>query len=112
MDRLRQDGHDVRYVAEEVRSIPDEAVLDSSVQAGALLLTADKDFGELVYRQRRVSSGVILIRLAGLSPERKAEIVAAAIRQHGIQLADDFAVVAPGTVRIRRRPANRHDDGM
>jgi hypothetical protein len=35
-------------------------------------LTADKDFGELVYRLRRISAGVLLMRLAGLSPATKA----------------------------------------
>ena len=102
VDRLRQDGHVVRYVAEMDPGIPDDAVLNMSNQAEALLVTADKDFGELVYRQKRLSSGVILIRLEGLSPEGKAEIVAAAVRQHAAELTVAFTVIAPGAVRIRR----------
>ena len=62
VDRLREDGHHVLAVAEMPPSIPDEAVLTLANQQGALLLTADKDFGELVFRQRRVSAGVLLIR--------------------------------------------------
>jgi len=49
--RLRRDGHNVRYVAEMSPGIPDEAVLDAANRGEALLLTADKDFGELVFRQ-------------------------------------------------------------
>jgi len=41
-------------------------------------LTADKDFGELVFRQRLLHSGIVLIRLAGLKPETKAELVVTA----------------------------------
>lgn len=62
VDRLRQDGHNVLAVAELEPSIPDETVLVRANQGGALLLTADKDFGESVFRQRQVTAGVVLIR--------------------------------------------------
>ncbi len=47
-------------------------------------------------------SGVVLLRLAGLSSIRKAEIVATAIGQHSGELSGAFAVVSPGAIRIRR----------
>jgi hypothetical protein len=43
-----------------------------------------------------------LIRLSGLSAEQKAEAVAAAVAAHGEALQQSFAVISPGTVRIRR----------
>jgi len=61
VDRLRQDGHFVWYVAEMERGISDDVVLDLANQEGALLLTSDKDFGELVFRLRRIASGVVLL---------------------------------------------------
>ena len=67
------------------------------------MFTADKDFGELAFRQGRIIYGVVLIRLAGLSPQRKAEVVAVAIQEHADELAQNFAVITPGAVRIRRR---------
>jgi predicted nuclease of predicted toxin-antitoxin system len=82
--------------------IPDDAVLDLANREAALLLTADKDFGELVFRQHRLTSGVILVRLAGLSSTRKAEIVVSVIDEHAAELPDAFAVVTPGIFRIRR----------
>lgn len=102
VDRLRQEGHNIFYVAEMEPGMPDDLVLNLGSQAGALLLTADKDFGELVFRQARLTSGVILIRLAGLSQETKAEIVAAAVHQHAAEFADAFAVITPAAVRFRR----------
>ena len=63
-DCLRSMGHHVEYVAENDAGISDDEVLEMANEKTALLLTADKDFGELVFRQRRVTSGVILIRLA------------------------------------------------
>lgn len=102
ISRLRQDGHQVWYVAEMAPAIPDEAVLDVANREKALLLTADKDFGEMVFRQHRFSGGIVLIRLAGLSAARKAELVAAAIDRLKSELAEGFTVIAPGVCRTRR----------
>lgn len=103
VERLRKDGHVVLYVIEMEPSISDDEVIRQANQESALLLTADKDFGELTFRQGRIIYGVVLIRLAGLSPQRKAEVVAVAIQEHADELAQNFAVITPGAVRIRRR---------
>ena len=79
--QLREDGHDVLSVAEMEPGISDAAVLTMANQRQALLLTADKDFGELVFRQRYVATGVLLMRLAGLSPAAKAMVVSVVISQ-------------------------------
>ena len=72
VERLRQDGHDVVYVAELSPSVADEEVLQQANARRAVLLTADKDFGQLVFRQGLVHSGVVLLRLAGLANATKA----------------------------------------
>lgn len=101
--QLRQDGHDVDYVIELERSISDDEVLDRANRSEAILTTADKDFGELVFRQHRAQSGVILLRLAGVSVETKVRIVSSAIKEHEAELKFAFTVIEPGTVRIRRQ---------
>jgi predicted nuclease of predicted toxin-antitoxin system len=65
-------------------------------------LTADKDFGELVFRQQRLSPGIILIRLAGMPANEKASLVAGVVKDHEAELAQAFTVLTPKTVRIRR----------
>ncbi len=65
-------------------------------------LTADHDFGELVFRIGRATCGVVLLRLAGLSAARKADIVAAAIAAHDHEHPGSFTVIAPTTIRIRK----------
>ena len=102
VERLRQDGHTVQYIAELEPGISDDFVLTVANQENAPWLTADKDFGELIYRQKRLTSGIILIRLAGLSPTQKAEIVSRGINRHQNELLNAFAVVIPGAIRIRR----------
>lgn len=101
VERLRADGHDVLAVVEMEPGLPDADVLTLANQCGALLLTADTDFGELVFRQHRLATGVVLIRLGGLSAVTKSAVVSAAIREHASELAEAFTVVSPGMIRIR-----------
>lgn len=103
VERLRQDGHDTLYVAELSPSIKDDEVLQQANSRNSLLLTEDKDFGELVYRLGRVHTGVVLIRLAGLPPSSKAETVAK-VQDHVGELPGAFSVISPGAVRIRKSP--------
>ncbi|MFU8771340.1 MAG: DUF5615 family PIN-like protein [Anaerolineales bacterium] len=102
VDRLRQEGHTVQYVAEIKAGITDEGVLKLANQEEALLLTADKDFGEMIFRQHMPTQGIMLIRLAGLSADSKADLVASTIKQHQVELPHKFAVIAPGVFRIRK----------
>ena len=105
VEQLRQDGHNVLYIAEMEPGIPDDVVLERANEISALLVAADKDFGELVFREGRLSSGgVVLIRLAGLSVERKAEIISEVFRERGSEFDHTFSVISPGRVRIRHQP--------
>jgi hypothetical protein len=52
--KLRQDGHDIVYVAELSPSASDDDVLQQANQRSAVLLNADKDFGEVIFRQHRL----------------------------------------------------------
>jgi predicted nuclease of predicted toxin-antitoxin system len=103
VERLRRDGHLVSYIVEMDAGISDEAVLQLANSQNALLLTSDKDFGELIFREKRLAQGVVLVRLAGLLPETKAAMVAAAIARYGNELSQAFTVISPKLVRIRPR---------
>lgn len=103
VEHLRQEGHDVVYIAELAPSISDDEVLRQANERGALLMTADKDFGELVFRLNQIATGIILLRLEGLAPSTKARAVSLAIGDHGSEMMDAFSVITPGVVRVRRR---------
>ena len=82
VEQLRRDGHSIWYVPEMDPGIPDDAVLDLANREMAVLLTADKGFGELAFRQGRLTAGIVLIRLVGLSANSKAALVARAVAEH------------------------------
>ncbi len=100
---LRKEGHTVIAVVEMEPGIPDETVLNLANEQGGILLTGDKDFGELIFRDRRYTFGIILIRLSGLTAKAKAEHVANAIKVHADKLAQTFTVISANNVRIRPR---------
>lgn len=101
VDRLRDDNHTVWYVAELAPSLPDDEILALAYSEQMLLLTADKDFGALIFQQQRASAGVLLIRLAGLAGREKAELVSKVIGDHSLELLNAFTVVTPQRIRIR-----------
>jgi predicted nuclease of predicted toxin-antitoxin system len=103
VERLRRDGYAVAYIAEMDPGIGDDVILERANDEQAILITADKDFGELVFRQKLVHAGVILLRLGGVKPETKASIVASVVQNRESELLDSFSVISPGVVRIRKR---------
>ncbi len=100
---LRREGHSVDYVAEMDPGITDDRVLQMANSRDALLLTVDKDFGELVFRLGRIHPGVILVRLGGIAPEEKARIVARAVEKYSLEIRQAFTVISPGNIRIRAK---------
>lgn len=99
---LRNAGHEVISISELHPGIPDEQVLDMANANRAILLTCDKDFGELAFRQNLIHCGVILVRLAGLPTEEKAEIIENVLETHCDELKNSFTVISPDQLRIRK----------
>jgi len=99
---LRDKGHIVHSVAELFPSISDSAVLAYAVNSHAVLLTNDKDFGELVHRQGLPHLGIVLLRMRKTSATVKAKILTDTIDKHGEELVSAFTVISSNTVRIRK----------
>lgn len=104
VEALRAAGHDVTYVAEVLPGAPDGEVLAIAARQRRLLVTADKDFGELVFRRRQISAGVLLLRLAGATISEKQDIVTTCVGRHGSELSNRFSVQTVSTLRIRHSP--------
>jgi predicted nuclease of predicted toxin-antitoxin system len=98
---LRAAGHDVHHVLEADRGADDEAVLALSSAQNRILVTEDKDFGELAIRHGKVVPGLILLRFTPDRRHRKAGALLALLASHGEQLTGRFAVVEESGVRLR-----------
>ena len=66
-----------------------------------ILITNDKDFGELVFRSGKAHHGVLLLRLHDESSASRVRVVKVVLENHADRLAGHFIVATEGRVRIR-----------
>jgi predicted nuclease of predicted toxin-antitoxin system len=99
---LRAQGHDVRYVAETAVGLSDADVMALALREKRLLLTEDKDFGDLVFRRERAVPGVVLMRVSSEIPALKTTRLAAAVERYGEELLDRYTVIEASRFRSRR----------
>ncbi len=100
---LRNLGHDVTIVAVDYPpSLPDEQVLAIAHQEQRILVTEDRDFGELVFLPQRPHLGVIYLRLPPSEVAVKFDRLHEVLANHTDSL-DQFIVLTPSSVRVRER---------
>ena len=102
---LREDGHDVLFVMESARGADDETVLRRAAADERILLTEDKDFGELVVRLGLPAFGIVLLRLSPADSDSKLARLREALRQYACRLPHSFVVVDEAKARFRALPA-------
>ncbi|QJD77841.1 DUF5615 family PIN-like protein [Spirosoma rhododendri] len=98
---LREAGYFVLAIAESFPSIPDPQVLQIATDRKAILLTEDKDFGELVHRLRMPHCGILLVRLLKITSAEKSARVCEVIINYQHDLINSFAVLSNDQLRIR-----------
>ena len=102
--RLRQEGHDVLWIRESAPGSADDAVLARAATEERLLITFDKDFGELVFRRgAKASHGVVLFRIPQPSAAAVAERVAMTLASRD-DWSGHFSGVEDFTIRMRPLP--------
>jgi predicted nuclease of predicted toxin-antitoxin system len=99
---LRRAGYDVLDVGEVRPRAEDADVIRLALRSKRILLTEDKDFGQLVYAHGRQSVGVVLIRYPAPYRRTLAKDVVSLVKRFGRKLDGSFTVLQPGRTRIRR----------
>ena len=100
--KLRSKGYYVKYILEDNHGITDIEVLKISQNYNLLLITADKDFGELIYRLKKLNNGVILYRLSGLSNIEKQNLIIKMIDKYSEKIENSFTVITKTHIRIKQ----------
>ncbi len=98
---LRERGYMVIYVTESFSGIKDSKVLEIANQKEILLLTEDKDFGDLVYRFQLQHKGILLMRLNNIARHERFKLVADLIDKYFEELKNNFTVITHKGIRIR-----------
>lgn len=93
-------GHDVYSVFDESQGMTDEDVLSKAYSEERILITNDKDFGEMIFRERRPHRGVIFLRLADERSANKIAVLEKILNSHSGRIEDRFVTVTQNKVRI------------
>ncbi|MBK9154652.1 MAG: DUF5615 family PIN-like protein [Chloracidobacterium sp.] len=102
VEKLRAAGHEVIFLDEYDAGISDHEVLRRAVRENAVVITNDKDFGEMVVRHGFESRGVIFLRLYELPLSERIEIVLNVISSRGEELESAFTTISREAVRVRK----------
>lgn len=104
IDRLQQWGHDVVTVKElGLQGSSDEDVLRMATIENRLLITRDKGFGTLIFLNKALSTGVIMVKISPVSMEEVHQEIYRLFEEHSEEeLRSLFCVVEPHRHRIRR----------
>ena len=100
VEYLRGTEHDILVVAEEMPQADDPVVLARAAAEGRVLVTNDKDFGDLVFRARQPHAGVLLLRLRDETPDSRVRVVRAVLDRWAVRLPGRFTVATEAEVRF------------
>ena len=95
-------GHDTLSVRDRNPTMSDLDILAWAVVEQRLVVTMDKDFGELVYHSGQAHAGILLLRLEALRTAAKIAIVTDIFLNHSRELPGSFSVFQNSRLRIRR----------
>ncbi|MBI3194921.1 MAG: hypothetical protein HYZ34_10720 [Ignavibacteriae bacterium] len=73
-----------------------------AVAENRMVLTIDKEFGELVYHSGLPRAGVLLLRLEDATASEKVLVVKKIITEHSDKLMNNFCVYQDGRLRMRK----------
>lgn len=96
--KLVESGVDIRAVAESAKGMTDENILGLASAEGRILLTFDQDFGELAFRRKVPSEGIVLLRFEPASVNEVTISVVKLLRE-GVQLIKKFTVIERHRIR-------------
>ncbi len=101
VNELRGAGHDVIWVGEWPKDPGDEEILETAEREGRILVTLDKDFGELAIVRNRAHCGIV--RLVNLGAREQGRVCLRVLDLYGDDLLKG-AIVTAEWARLRIRP--------
>jgi len=97
---LISQGYDVKWIPDYDCAMPDHDLMTLANDEKRILVTNDKDFGELVFLQKHISAGVILFRVKGQPVNEKVRLLEELLRKHVERLSVNLVVLTEKKIRI------------
>ena len=103
---LKTQGFDAVSILEETPGIPDEEVLRRAQAENRIIITSDKDFGDLIFFYKNGHCGIILLRLKDESIKNKIKTLDDLLKDYAAELKNNFIVASNTQVKIIRQPSH------
>ena len=98
---LIQHGHDVVEVSKKDPRMTDKEILSWALEERRIIVTTDKDFEEMIWRQRKPHCGIL--RLENLPRKQRLELLRDALKRYAKDLEAGAIVIASNTkYRVRK----------
>jgi predicted nuclease of predicted toxin-antitoxin system len=97
---LRNENHEVFSVFDAAKGLADDDILTKALTENWILITNDKDFGEMIFRERREHHGVIFLRLQDERSANKINVLRHLLNSYSEKLIDQFVTVTETKVRF------------
>lgn len=99
-DWLKDSGYDVLSIYNSCRGIKDLDILEIANRENRIIITDDKDFGDMIFRDKLPHKGIILLRPQDRRSKIKIEILKNILENYSGKLKNHFVVVTEKKLRI------------
>lgn len=98
-------GHDIASASEDAPGAVDFDVVSRAANENRVVITFDRDYGELIYRRSAPTPpGLLYLRFRPMDPEEPAERILALLAEAGVDLSRRFSVLERDSIRQRPLP--------
>ena len=99
---LQEEGYDTKAVRDIDSCMEDGEIILTAVSENRMVITMDKDFGELVYHSSMEHSGVLLLRLEDATGTEKLQAVKHIMKNYLDRIKNCFCVFQNDKFRIKK----------
>ena len=99
---LLEKSYDIKAVRSLDQRMPDQEIIRLAALEKRIVITMDKDFGELVYHSGLEHCGVLLLRLEDATGLEKQQVIAKILAQHADNIKNHFCVYQNKKFRFRK----------
>jgi predicted nuclease of predicted toxin-antitoxin system len=103
IDILRNAGHDVISVGKDFQGITDEEVIEIAINQNRIILTFDRDYGELVFKKKmKPEYGIIYFRWTSFTPKSPGDYLILLFNVREIDFRNKITVIGKDSIRQRK----------
>jgi predicted nuclease of predicted toxin-antitoxin system len=102
-DFLYKNGYDILSVRKLNPRMSDSEIINIAAKDNRIVITMDKDFGELIYNSGLIHKGILLLRTENCSGDKKVKILSEILINYSSELEENFCVFSKDRLRIRRK---------